>query len=283
MSEHGIPFCREMVQAIGADLKTQTRRLPSCTNCLVDGRRWNANAFACLEFREWALLDNGHSPAGNPGPYLHVRHAVFGTTHRVYPLYQVGDRLWVRETWRPHWDEARLHTCCQYKADLAISEPDFPDLRRNMQFDREALRAPNVRWKSGRFMPKWVSRLLLEVLAVRWQRIQDISEEDAIAEGIERPTTSSPKEEGWRNYLWHGYHGRFGMGNKQSQAWPYQYSNYRDSRDSFSSLWELINSKRAPWESNPWVLAITFKSIVPAAPNSLNAETAKPLASGASA
>jgi hypothetical protein len=164
LKEHGIGFSTELIGPIRARLKTQTRRLPAVTNCLVDGRRWSADQFRCLMFDECQAVDPGPSPAGNAGPYLHVKHAVHGTTHRVYPLWQPGDRLWVREQacfagiHGPHY---------RADADVACPSPKFH------------------KWRSPRFMPKRAARIWLEVLEARWQRIQEISDADAVAEGAD--------------------------------------------------------------------------------------------------
>lgn len=80
-------------------------------------------------------------------------------------------------------------------------------------------------------MPRWASRITLEVTEVRVQRLQAISEEDAVAEGL----TPGRRDEQARQLSW----GRLG----------------------FMELWESINGKRAPWSSNPSVWAISFRRV----------------------
>jgi hypothetical protein len=89
------------------------------------------------------------------------------------------------------------------------------------------------RWLDGRgrpsiHMPRWASRLTLDVSAVRVQRLQEISSADAIAEGIPAPANSSTID-----------------------------CETPDPRDAFRSLWESIHGKGA-WEANPWIAAVSF-------------------------
>lgn len=125
-----------------------------------------------------------------------------------------GDRLWVREAWRT----ARMYD------DIPPS-----DLPRTARIWHEASDLPPDfepgRYRHGRFMCRWMSRISLEVTDVRVQRVQDISEEDCKAEG-------APWEDCWPTY-----------------------------KQSFEALWDSINAERAPWASNPWVWAIMFKRI----------------------
>lgn len=88
-------------------------------------------------------------------------------------------------------------------------------------------------WSSPVHMPRWTSRITLEITDVRVQRVQEISEEDAIAEGIQLNTLGPPATRG-----------------------------YYGPRNHFKHLWDSINAKRGySWESNPWVWAVTFKRI----------------------
>jgi len=133
-------------------------------------------------------------------------------------------------------------------------------------------------------MPRAAARIFLRITGVKVQRPQELTEEEAIAEGVgklfDNMTEAEYRE--WRmricaaqgtefdpgnqedqhyiNYLWHGRFGRYGEGNKQSDAWPYQYSGYKSARDSFSSLWELINAKHGyGYDANPWCWVYEFE------------------------
>lgn len=127
------------------------------------------------------------------------------------PFGQPGDHLWVRETWAEH-DEVEV----VYRNPPNWSPLDVP---------------PVDKWRPSIHMPHWASRITLEITSVRLERVQDISEEDAKAEGVFEPC-------GWAN---------------PTPARPY--------RLAFSSLWESIYSKRAPWSSNPWVWVIEFMKV----------------------
>ena len=153
-----------------------------------------------------------------------------------------GDYLWARETWcealtehhytgDPNDHGGENDPCCGYKATMTY------------KCGKPVPENPCRRWKPSIFMPKKYARLWLVNEGNRVERVQGISEEDAVAEGVERSDSGS---DGWVNYLWHGYFGKYGTSNRQSDAWPYQYSNYLLARDSFSSLWNLINAKPRP-------------------------------------
>ena len=192
------------------------------------------------------------------------------------PYGKIGDRLWVRETF--------LHTLygetnvsgeydtwwgskgckIEYCADGA--EPHF--LRPNEYGSPWMAKRPSI------FMPRWASRINLEITNIRVERINDISEEDAKAEGVGPLFTKKEIHEPryhhefdlnpmpYKNYLWHGHIGKT-ITSKQACDWPYQYSSYKTAKDSFSSLWQSINGKKYPWSSNPWVWVIEFKRIAP--------------------
>ena len=144
------------------------------------------------------------------------------------PRFAPGDRLWVREAFSydrldvdrdgilPPW----------YWAD---GNPDAGDWTRP---------------KPSIHMPRWASRLTLIVTDVRVQRLQDISEDDARAEGIEHDQDRSRGNViAWRDYLDRG--GKCGT-----------------AIASFRSLWDSLNAERAPWAGNPWVVAVTFRPVL---------------------
>ena len=118
--------------------------------------------------------------------------------------YQVGIWLWVRETWQGTKD------CISYKAS---------DPQQVVEFNYEP-------WRPSIFMPRWASRITLEITNVRVERLHEITEEDAEKEGVSFT----------------------------------QYTN-ANARFHFMELWDSINSKKYPWESNPWVWVIEFKRL----------------------
>jgi len=210
VKEHPILFSGEMVRAILDGRKTQTRRLvrlpPGYEHGEVYGYEGSYNGRHCL--------------ACDPGPSRAI----------LCPFGVPGDRLWVRETWRDG----------QYAVG---KEWDFDD---RVGYRASFVGDPALKWKPSIHMPRWASRLTLEVVSVRVERLQDITEADAQAEGVDSgapwfpPGQWSPPDEDPRQV---GY----GRGNFALQ--------------NFRALWEHINGKRAPWASNPWVWVVTFKTL----------------------
>jgi len=95
------------------------------------------------------------------------------------------------------------------------------------------------------FMPRWASRISLRVVSVRVERLQDISESDAKAEGVESDLDDMRKLSHLR-------------GSEAARAVP---TVLESSRSRFRYLWDSINGKRAPWSSNPWVWRIEFEHV----------------------
>lgn len=132
------------------------------------------------------------------------------------PYGKVGDRLWVRET-------VFFETFHQ-QSDEELERDGF-----NPNIGVWVYRADNhdyptitANWTSPMFMPREASRITLEITDIRVERVQDITEEDAIAEGVESFNTVA----------------------------------------SYSYLWDSLNAKRGyPWESNPWVWVVTFEVV----------------------
>ena len=142
------------------------------------------------------------------------------------PYGKVGDHLWVRETWSSYINAITLEVGYVYKASHGL--------------------LPGQKWKPSIHMPRKASRITLEITNVRVEHLQDISEQDAIAEGIinEVYVQGEPLSSCWWNY--------------QNKI----YGSALDSPiDSFRSLWNLINATKHPWESNPWVWVIEFKRV----------------------
>lgn len=141
------------------------------------------------------------------------------------PYGRPRDLLWVRETWGETGSPMRV----DYKADAGpITET--------------ARMSAGLKWKPSIHMPRYASRLTLRITAVRVERLQDISEEDAISEGIELlggPTSCSP----WKDY-----------------SKDQRYKFFSAPSASYCSLWESINGPES-WDQNPFVWVIQFEVI----------------------
>jgi hypothetical protein len=181
MSEHGILFKGFLVRRILAGEKWQTRRLPGPTNSYVYSGRVSAATWAKFGFDfSRARVDKGPSPAGNPGPYLHVPVLGDGVL-RVYPLYSPGDVLWIRETWclaGPKTWAGLPHVVCGKKLG------DKWEPRDTAYFKASFDRSPPTLWRPSIHMPRWASRLTLTIKSIRVEMAQDISDDDIRAEGF---------------------------------------------------------------------------------------------------
>ncbi len=196
-----------MVRALLAGSKTQTRRMlrnPESYGCPTGDCPHDKQAECNAAMQENALPD--------------VRVAV-------------GDRLWVREAWRTAKvaDELKPNQLCGGEYTPVWYE-----------VDRDNCDA-HGRYRHARHMPKWASRLTLLVTDVRIERLQDISEADAIAEGIGRDLIPDGLIPG----------GNTGFG------FP-GYSGFATAKSAYAALWDSINGPGA-WDANPWVVAISFE------------------------
>lgn len=161
----------------------------------------------------------------------------------------IGDKLWVREAHcLPRPDKAPL----LYRAD----HPETADL--------------GLRWRPSIHMPRWASRLTLIVTEVRVQRLQEISEEDAIAEGVYYEEPTKEDHEWYRDYceehgddpasnpmkgVWRAPGTRQGWGMTKAEREREQWGP--TAQFAFRCIWESINGEGA-WAANPWVAAYTF-------------------------
>lgn len=258
-----ILFSGPMVRAILEGRKTQTRRVvkppadlardgrKSCGPMLYDlSRAWVDRGFPMDENNEVMLTDRWGT-SDNPAPesayrfqYLKVpfAHPSDGwakdgqdAARRVYcPYGEPGNSLWVRETWRPaNWSAEGGWGEVEYAAGgrRQIEGPwsfsrMFPDGK------------PADRWRPSIHMPRWASRLTLRVEAVRVERVQEISEQDALAEGVD-----FAKHE---------------PGQSQTRNPPPLYPR----RDGFIRLWDSINGPHGfGWDANPWVWVVSFSRL----------------------
>lgn len=247
MTDRPILFSTEMVQAILEGRKSQTRRVIKPQP--PEGLKWMG----------WVIGTSGDDKNLGAACWVDEFPLSKKEHYAKCPYGQPGDRLWVRETWlEDHIPELNPneHGCIHYKA--------------NGYTHQIIIDGWKGCWRPSIFMPRWASRITLEVVSVRVERVQDISEEDAKAEGVNFcfpqnvcDTTvgligTKAEDHGYDNYLWHG-----NFKNQHPPVdWEHQYSNYKTAKDSYSSLWQLINSKRGyGWDVNPWVWCTEFKRI----------------------
>ena len=200
MTDRPIIFSAPMVRALLGGRKTQTRRVlkPQPVPCL-----------------SWSDPPAGTYPSDKGWSRI---------------PYAPGDRLWVRETWRPHYlGDGVWNLDVSYPADgerRTICAGEFGD--KDWNWPKAADRG-NV---TPLHMPRWASRLTLTATDVRVQRLQEISELDAVAEGVIHDSFS-----GWR-----GHEGTIGY---PTAIWAYHH------------LWNSLHGPGA-WDANPWVVAVTF-------------------------
>jgi hypothetical protein len=240
MRERPILFSGPMVRAILAGRKTQTRRLmtpPPSEFVPNENRHPPRHAAAyfdayCSEARTesnprgmsdrwcWWTPDDRQGPDWIRCPY--------GAP---------GDRLWVRETWRRTSDVDGRDDILEYKAGGTRL---IVDSEAGLTIAHGEHRATSVlpTWKPSIYLPRWASRITLEVAGVRVERLQAISEADAVAEGVDGSETATAPQD------------------------TVDVAGMTPARGAFACLWESINGKRAPWASNPWVWVVEFKRLV---------------------
>ena len=220
MKERPILFSAPMVRAILDGRKTVTRRIVKPVG--------NDDAFVLLDHGKgfWPYRsDDGESSITADG----------NETPHSCPYGRSGDRLWVREAFHGyHWDKPRA----VYRADGE---------RQRVRTQIESYEVGH--WTPSIHMPRWASRITLEIVSVRVERLQNISEEDAIAEGVycENVIVSS--------YYANGHH-EVGECRYFFHGGPDE--GFESAVDAYTALWDSINGEGS-WEKNPWVWVIEFK------------------------
>ncbi len=209
MRDRPILFSAPMVRAILAGTKTQTRRV----------------------VKLWQFAE----PI-NKGPFMPADLGClpdFTYYRRTCPYGQPGDRLWVREAWRaPAEFNSVKPSDLRAPCDGFLGTPVIHEATRHESVQFGKLR-PSM------FMPRWASRINLEITGVRVERLQDISEADAQAEGV------TPKwEPGCSGRLMEALGG----------------FSFRPAASAYADLWEQINGPES-WAANPWVWVVEFKPL----------------------
>jgi hypothetical protein len=150
-----------------------------------------------------------------------------------------GDRLWLREAWRPESTPMNWRIKCRADESTRVYFHHAAELARACRPNGYGV----PMWRSPIHMPRWASRITLELTDVRVQRLNEISEEDANAEGVD------------------GYVAGEGTVSRGALIVEPGYWHPHFFRQGFREAWDDINGKRAPWESNPWVFALSFRRV----------------------
>ncbi len=237
--ERPILFNDQMVRAILEGRKTVTRRVmkPQPMPSKSGGHHWPCKVHQSMLHVE-RELQNGEG-------------CWCGLAEAACPYGQPGDRLWVRETWTD------VNMCgapaLAYRADEDIrdlmEEPGFLDDRGAFNYDDPRVKPypfacwyaelDQARWRPSIHMPRWASRILLEITAVRVERLQDISEEQALAEGVRGEPCDHARQACADIGCWGD-----------------------TAKGAFGFLWESLKGEGS-WAANPWVWVVEFKRVTP--------------------
>lgn len=242
-----ILFSAPMINAILENRKNQTRRIIKPRTVKPSKAlpvRIETGCDAC-----WAdsVPHNGESAEnGFGGPcYLrvpacdHVGPDGYPGGGRIFPRWNVGDHLWVRETWGDADIFYQSHTTDEprvvaYRADHQAIQWNTKTPRKIPKYDIDQWNWAGFKWRPSIFLPRWASRITLEVTAVRVERLQDITEEDARAEGVLSKAEQNVCELDAPELTW--------------------------GRDRYRDLWGQINGAGS-WATNPWVFCLSFRKV----------------------
>jgi hypothetical protein len=209
--ERPIIFSSPMIQAILDGRKTQTRRI------IKPSLGWDAM---------WIPSKANETYKDGVQRYTMKVNSQYSLPYFKCPYGSIGSILWVRETWRPTMNSMPTGWPYDYKATV--------------EADGTPIEGP---WKPSIFMPREACRIRLEITNIRVERVQDISEADAIAEGVESWFSDLFQETRYKDY-------------------ETPISDWRNPDSSYRSLWTKINGTDS-WNSNPWVWVVEFKRIEP--------------------
>jgi len=237
MIEKPISFTAEMVKAILEGRKTVTRRIIKNMP-----EKWH---------RRYTAFENNPNGA--------EEFIIYGDcgTKTIYSHYNVGDLLWIKEAWWDigHMENGKWQSLTQSHTVKPRYVADCPD---PFVEGIGGIEPTKIHWKqtnplrgtwrkrSPMFMPKWAARKWLEVVNVRIEQLWDITEEDAIREGIS-------------GYSAHGGGTHFNP-VMIYPAFPEKGGGFSTAKEAYECLWDSINSNRGyPWDGNWWVFRIEFK------------------------
>lgn len=228
MKERPIIMSAESVLALLDKRKSQTRRVINPQ----PPKQYDINASDAHGFATWANAAAGFWPPENP---------------IKCPYGAPGNRLWVKERWYIEKSSAdtwmnppNSHVTVQYSVGTE-QKTDKPiwDGRWNYWWTKY-IKPRDDRWRNPLFMPRWASRIILEILNVRVERLGDIDNEGALAEGVNRAGEGEI-------VLLLGEHGQPAMSKVIFD---------------FAKAWNRVNEKRGfGWHTNPWVWVVEFRVV----------------------
>lgn len=226
MKETPILFSGDLVRAVRTDRKTVTRRpvkWPVLSKS--DGSKRRLFVESDVDEMNRLLSERRRHP--------HQKFSPFGVA---------GDRLWVRETWAACYlatdiTDERYSLSVDPK-EWKPAEPGTLDTA-HLAYRSDSDEPITGPWRPSIHMPRWASRITLEVKSVRIERLQDISEEDAIAEGV----NPAPAHGKWVER-------------------PRGDGGHWSARKAFCDLWDRIYAKQnLPWANNPWAWRVEFRRV----------------------
>ncbi|HEV2502368.1 MAG TPA: hypothetical protein VGV39_04800 [Mesorhizobium sp.] len=218
MVDRPILFSAPMVRALLAGTKTQTRRVLQGSALSAHEPQWEA-----VESDDgvWRLQADTGEVRGQIVPDIR---------------FEAGDRLYVREAWRT-WNTADRQAPCDI---LPHTYSIYYEATPNTDHIRGPLAFDAGKFRQAMHMPRWASRLTLTVTEVRVQRLQDISESDAVAEGCFKDKAS-------------------GRVFENKAAMHVGGEHWCNAREWYADLWDHLNADRGfEWDTDPWVVAISF-------------------------
>lgn len=248
-------FNAQEVQAIIAGNKTMFREvIKTCKQHPNNVCQKVRNGHYGLNLKEDGLFWQPYGGSElQPFPYCDGKLSASNSLDEFCP-YQVGQKIFVKESFV---DFRNNNSDIFYKSDFDLNN---------------LVKTVDLKWKPAQHMKQEHSRITLEITDIKVERLQDISEDDAINEGVNKLFTEEEmkhvlrvhqieKNDTYKNYLWHGHIGRT-ITKKQSDKWEYQCSAYKKAKDSFFSLWNATHKKpEEKWDSNPYVWSIQFEVV----------------------
>lgn len=237
MADKGIIFSAAMVRALLDGRKTQTRRL------LKAPQEMGLTYVVALDNAPgWFGDEEGEvcfSAGYAPGQRLYVREA-WSVRGQFTDVVEVGYRASENRSHTEYVEQWPVATAVPGKAKPGRPAPKWPEWPKY---------GPSIH------MPRWASRMWLAVTDVRVQRLQECSEADAIAEGIEpglHPDTGA--ESGWRDYS------LIEAGPHKGKKHPHAIVPWREATKSYETLWNSLHTAEGErWEDDPWVVAVSFE------------------------